>query len=115
MSTAMRSFWLVTLLIFSGGCSSYKMVSSTRIQDETEIAVGWESSVKVGDEVRITLTDNGKVEGRIRSIPFEALTLEPIEPIKHTKYTENIPSDILPRVIAADSIQVLEKRGASAG
>ena len=115
MSTAMRFFWLVTLVIFSGGCSSYKVVSSPRIEDETEMAVGWESSVKVGDEVRITLTDNGKVEGRVMSISSEALTLEPIESFKHTKYTKNIPNDNLPRVIAADSIRVLEIRSPSHG
>jgi hypothetical protein len=115
MSTVMRFFWLVTLGFFVGGCSSYRVVSPPRIEDEAERAVGWESSVKVGDDVRITLTDNGKVEGRIMSISSEALTLEPIEPFNHTKYTENIPSDILPRVIAADSIWVLEKRSPSHG
>ncbi len=115
MSSIKRFFWLVTLLFFSGGCSSYKVVSFLRIEDETKMAVDWESSVKVGDEVRITLTDTGKVEGRVMSISSEALTLEPIEPFKHTQYTKNIPSEYLPRVITADSIRVLETWSPSHG
>ena len=108
MSTLMRIFWLVTLVFFGGGCSSYRVVSPPRIEDETEMAVGWESSVKVGEKVRITLTNDDKVEGKIMEISSEALTLEPKHFTEYTKYPENITGDYLPRVVLAESIRVIE-------
>jgi|GEM_PF-3182242 len=121
MSAIKRFFWLATLVIFSGGCSSYRVVSSPNIEDETEMAVGWESSIKVGDEVRITLTDNGELEGKIMAISPNDLTLEPLKSdkwIKGNKYIkdpENLSSDYRPRVVEADSIRVLEKWSVNKG
>ncbi|MFH2053285.1 MAG: hypothetical protein ABIK96_12520 [bacterium] len=110
MSRAKRIFWLVTLLLFTGGCSSYKAVSPPRVGDD-----GWESAVRVGDQVSITLTDDGKVEGKVLAISSEALTLDGIETTDYTKYPENLSGDYRPRVIAFDSIRILEKSHPSAG
>jgi len=113
MSILLRVMWLVTLVLFAGGCSSYKLVTSPRIEDESGKTVGWDFSLIEGDKVKITLTDNCKVEGRIMAISFEAITLEPTYYTKYTKYPENLTGDNLPRVITADKIQAVEKQSAS--
>jgi hypothetical protein len=113
MSMFMRYFWLVTLVFFVGGCSSYKLVTFPRIEDESGKAVGWDFSLNEGDKVKITLIDNSKVQGRIMAISHEALTLEPKHYTKYTKYNENLTGDYLPRVVLADKIQAVEKQSAS--
>ena len=112
MSSVVRFFWLITLIFFVGGCSSYKAVSSLRIADGDD---GWEFPVEVGDKVKITLMDDTQVEGKIMEISNFALTLEPAASTSYTGAKKNTPGDYLPREIAGDSIRALEKREHSGG
>ena len=113
MSKLVRLFWLVTLVLFAGGCSSYKLVTFPRIEDESGMAVGWDYSLKKGDKVKITLNDNAKVEGKIMEISSETLTLEGLKNTSYTKNLETLSSDNLPRVIPTDRIQAVEKKSGS--
>ncbi len=108
MSIFMRFFWLVTLLFFAGGCSSYKAVSAPHINDDVGMAHAWESSVKVGDMVRITLADNSEVEGKIMALSSETLALEGDETTKSIDFLGDLSVYYQPRVIAVESILVVE-------
>jgi len=104
MSPVIRFFWMVTLLIFAGGCSSYRVVTDPFIEDDWETNIVMSSAVKIGDKVKITLVDHSKAEGKIMTISYKDLTLEPIQP------AQRIPGDYPPRVIMFDSILVVEKQ-----
>jgi len=113
--TAMRFFWLATLLLFAGGCSTYRVVSAPRTEGATESDAVWGSVLEVGDEVKITLTNNDQAEGKIFSISPKAINLEGDEATKFTHSREGYTGYYLPTVIAFDSIRILEKRFASSG
>lgn len=76
MSRAMRMIWVVTLVIFAGGCSSYSVVYPTVGADEPAPVGGWENNVKSGDKVRVTLTDDSKIKGKITDLSTGSLVVE---------------------------------------
>jgi hypothetical protein len=112
MSTAMRLYWLVTLVFFAGGCSSYKLAPYPGIEDEAEMAVELEYKVEVGDKVKITMTDGNQFKGKVMEISSDAITLEPQ---RRSIYEKNKYGEGQPRVIKADRIQTLEMRVGSGG
>ena len=80
MNMPMRIFWLAVLLIFTAGCSTYKMASMPGVATETNQGTTEKCQVKVGDQVRITLKDGSEQKGKILEISGDRMLLEP----KHT-------------------------------
>ena len=65
MATITRIFWMAFLLIFTTGCSSYKMVSTPQVAGEQTQAQLNLESLESGNEVRVALWYEGVVEGKI--------------------------------------------------
>ena len=65
MAPITRIFWMAFLLIFTTGCSSYKMVSTPQVAGEQTQAELNLESLESGNEVRVALWFEGVVEGKI--------------------------------------------------
>ena len=76
MSATLRMIWLISWALFLGGCSSYSVVYSPKDADDQAPVVGWANSVNSGDRVRVTLTDDRKIEGRVTNLSDESIVIE---------------------------------------
>ena len=76
MSAAMRMIWLITLALFLGGCSSYSVVYPPKSADDPAPIGGWANFINSGDRVRVTLTDDRKIEGKVTNLSDESLVVE---------------------------------------
>lgn len=75
MAPITRIFWMAFLLIFTTGCSSYKMVSTPQVAGEQALAGYNLDSLENGDEVRVTLWYEGVVEGKIVESSPEGISM----------------------------------------
>ena len=63
MAMGKRVFWLMFMVMFLGGCSTYKVVSPPRSEEGSPESCNNLSSFKKGDRVRITLWNDGILIG----------------------------------------------------
>ena len=76
MSVFQKYFWLVTLVLFVGGCSSYKMVTVPGLAGDVDAAREMENSLKPGDQVRLALNDGSELKGEVLDITDMSLRLD---------------------------------------
>ncbi len=107
MSTAMKVFWLLSLVFFVGGCSSYRAVSFPRSDPKAANPVDEDSVAQAGDNVRVTLTSARVVEGHVVEITPEFLIIDP-----STGTPEN---EMSPIGIGIDSVSGIEVMGRHLG
>ncbi len=116
MTTELRVFWCVTLVMFTEGCSSYTSVGYHQASDETGGEVRGYSSVKVGDLVRVMLADNTMVVGEITVLTSDTLTIDPDESYSHGQpLVIESESELEGLSIALESIRFIEKRQTGSG
>lgn len=108
MKGTLRICWLAVLLVFTAGCSTYKLAALPGIETDTGQVVNGEAEVKVRDLVRITLMDGSVLKGQILAISADRLTLKPKQ-IGRARTPEPQPV-----MIGRKEIQSIEKFHASA-
>jgi hypothetical protein len=81
MKTSNRLFWMIALLFFLGGCSSYRVVGTSleEVAPPPLPETGTKDGLRENDIVRLTLVDGEMVEGRVMLISAEEIVLNPQE------------------------------------
>lgn len=102
MKATLRVFWILTLLIFAAGCSTYQVAALPRYGEQGPELEREEELAKVGDTVKIRLVDGPVVHGRVQAISAEELTLYPLLSAAGNPY--KLP----PRTIPAEKVRVIE-------
>lgn len=75
MKVEKRLFWLLTLIFFATGCSTYKVASIAPVVMGVDVGEAPEyPPVQIGDQVRITLPDQ-RIEGQVRGFNIQYITL----------------------------------------
>jgi len=83
MSSPLRLFWLLSLLLFVSSCSGYRKIGS-EVNNEVGVAQEEVSSVKPGATVRISTKNGETLEGRVLEVTNNSIVLrEDAEPHKH--------------------------------
>ena len=79
MTTGKRVFWLLSMIMFLGGCSTYQVVSTPKFEEESPESNNSLSSFKKGDQVRITQWYDGIIEGKVIAAEASGITIKPIK------------------------------------
>lgn len=112
MSTAMRMIWLFTLAGFSGGCSTYGVLTPQPASGEPGVPVAPVFPVKKGDEVRIMQHNDGKVSGKVITASPQSIT---VHVAKHNELFAVVGDSDQDVPIPTVTIHSLEKRSFSLG
>jgi len=77
MTNGIRTFWVISLMIFLTGCGGYRM-GQVSVAGDPAATVGSEEGVlvKPGDKVRVTLQDGHQLKGRYLSQEAGTLLIE---------------------------------------
>ena len=124
MSAIVRIVWVVTLVAFVSGCSTYRVVAGGPPAAAMSPEVVWSPDVRAGERVRVTLADGRQYAGRLVSLRADEVVLQPDRSTRDRmiRLSESGPpgSPIEAQrdgsvMIAADHVSTVEKRVGSAG